>query len=315
MTQTTMAVPHLTTAFTRDLAREPAVHRDSAGSRELVLPRDVVLIGPDLHAAELTAPVLETRHALELEEARRTMRAQIEHQGVEIQRLQAQLARHSHTAGRWLADMSAELCTPLNAVIGFAQLLDGELFGPLTEKQREFVRHIQTDGRLLRGRLDELLDLSCVEAGLLPLAPVPTSPGLLLAAVVGVLRPVAAERRVQLVVALDDAAHVLADRTRLRQAMHLFLSRAVQQSPTGGRVDVRVSRQDGVIELRIAAIGMDAGPPPTGPGQVLAQRLIEAHGGRAEWQPGPPPALVMRLPAYDPLSDHQARSKASNTQA
>ena len=155
-----------------------------------------------------------------------------------------QLFRELEVAGRhkseFLASMSHELRTPLNAVIGFSDVLLERMFGELNERQEEYVRDIRDSGRHLLELINEILDLSKVEAGRMELEPAALSlPGLLEYAL-AMVRERAARHGIAL--SLDVAPEVgviWADELKLKQVVLNLLSNAVKFTPDGGSVDVR----------------------------------------------------------------------------
>lgn len=263
-------------------------HRLRAHLRRRAAEEDLRRTQATMHRRELD--VREAQAAREVEEVRQSLLAVIERQGAEIHKLHAQIARQGEDAGQRLTDLSGELRRPLNDIIGFSELLDREVFGPLTERQRDYLKKIKGGGRHLLGVADELLDLTRIEAGRMELAPAPTCLGLLVEAVAGIVRPMAAERDVTLVVHVEGNPRVLADRTRLRQGLHKLIGQTVAQTMDGGRVDIRVSTRDLRAEVRLTAI--PAVTPEPGEehavhlGQTLARRLFEVHGGSVEQAEG-----------------------------
>jgi signal transduction histidine kinase len=224
----------------------------------------------------------------EREEVRQALLAVIERQGTEIHKLHAQIARQGEDAGQRLGDLSGELRRPLNDIIGFSELLGRELFGPLSERQRDYVKKIGGGGRHLLGVVDELLDLTRIEAGRLELARAPTCLGLLVKAVAGIVQPLANDHGVTLTVQVDGNPQVLADRTRLRQALHRLLSHAVSRAAVGACVQVRVLTNESRVEVHLVAVP-DASREPGDEqvahlGLTLARRLLEAHGGGIDLQ-------------------------------
>src|SRR5581483_7255416 len=138
----------------------------------------------------------------------------------------------------FLAHMSHELRTPLNSVLGFAQLLLEESFGPMNERQRRYVGHIEASGRHLLALINDVLDLSRVESGQLDLQAETVPLGGLLRECVEEIRPLALVKRIELRVAATQRLAVHADRRRLAQVVLNLLSNAVKFTPEGGRVTV-----------------------------------------------------------------------------
>jgi signal transduction histidine kinase len=249
-----------------------------------------------------------------LQEAEQGARIEVEHSMDELEHV----SRHK---SEFLANMSHELRSPLNAVIGFAEVLDDELFGPLTVKQAAYVQDIADAGRQLLGLINDVLDLAKVEAGGVELA-------LHDVAVADVIRETldehateARERRVTFGVTIaPDVTTVAADRARLRRAVGSLVSNAVRFSPEGSCVDVRAARSNGEVVLAVRDRGpgiatadqarifeefqhvgpADRAAPGPGLGLALARSFAELHGGRLEVESEPGQGSTFRLAIPQP---------------
>ena len=200
----------------------------------------------------------------------------------------------------FLASMSHELRTPLNAVIGFSDVLLEGLFGGLNDRQEEYVRDIRDSGRHLLELINEILDLSKVEAGRMELEPSEVSLPLLLESGMSLVRERAA--RQALALSLDvasDVGEVWADETKLRQVVVNLLTNAVKFTPSGGSVEARafVAGDEVVVTVRDTGVGIAEEDTTrifeafqradrrrsvegTGLGLTLSKRFVELHGGR-----------------------------------
>ena len=213
-----------------------------------------------------------------------------------------ELAAASRHKSEFLANMSHELRTPLNAIIGFSDVLEQRLFGELNERQAEYTRDIASSGRHLLDLVNEILDLSKVEAGRMELEP---SEFALAETIRGALAFVR-ERAVGHGIALGadvppDLGTVVADERKVRQVLLNLLSNAVKFTPDGGTIGVRAHRGDGEVEVSVRDTGIGIAPEDqakvfdefqqvgrasdrsregTGLGLTLAKRFIELHGGR-----------------------------------
>lgn len=220
----------------------------------------------------------------------------------------------------FLASMSHELRTPLNAVIGFSQVLEEELFGELSEKQKEYVRDILASGQLLLSLINEILDLSKVEAGHVDIEESEFSLQDVLDAGFAMLRERAHRHGIALT--FDVAAEldtVRGDERKVKQVVFNLLANAVKFTPDGGRVEVTARRVGPDLEVAV----QDCGPgipleeqelifepfyqahggsavvrEGTGLGLALAKKFVELHGGRiwVESQPGQGSKFVFTLP-------------------
>lgn len=200
----------------------------------------------------------------------------------------------------FLSRMSHELRTPLNAVLGFGQLLEIE---ELSDAQRDAVDHILKGGRHLLGLINEVLDISRVEAGELSLSPEPVLAAELVQDAVDLMRPVADQRGIQLVVDSSGVCdcYVFADRQRAKQVLLNLLSNAVKYNRPRGSVAVSCEQpadtRTCIISVTDTGMGIPAerlgllftpferlgaeqtGEEGTGIGLALSQRLAEAMGG------------------------------------
>ena len=212
-----------------------------------------------------------------------------------------ELEAASHHKSEFLANMSHELRTPLNAIIGFSQVLQKQLFGPVNEKQSEYLDDILTSSRHLLSLIDDVLDLAKVEAGQIELQMAPFSLPDTLERGVVIVRERATRNGVKVSLASEpDVETVVGDERRVRQVLFNLLSNAVKFTPAGGSVGVTARRVDGEIRVSVADTGPGIAPADqqrifeefqqaelgkqqregTGLGLALSKRLVELHHGR-----------------------------------
>jgi signal transduction histidine kinase len=238
----------------------------------------------------------------------------------ELSRLYAELEATSQHKSEFLANMSHELRTPLNAILGFAQVLRERMFGDINEKQEEYLDDILSSGHHLLSLINDVLDLSKVEAGQVELVMAPFSLRAALERGVVVVRERASSDEVSVAIAADpDADVVEGDERRIHQVIFNLLSNAVKFTPAGGAVDVATARVNGEVKISVTDTGpgialedhqrwfdefqqADAGigqREGTGLGLALSKRLVELHGGRiwVESELGKGSTFVFTLPA------------------
>jgi signal transduction histidine kinase len=240
----------------------------------------------------------------------------------ELRRLYGELETASRHKSEFLASMSHELRTPLNAIIGFSQVLRQRLFGEINAKQEEYLDDILSSGNHLLLLINDVLDLSKVEAGQVELEVATFSLREALERGVVMVRDRATERGLGLSLELaPDVDLVDGDERRLRQVVFNLLSNAVKFTPPGGRVVVASSRVDGEVRVSVEDTGPGIAPADherifeefqqtevgleqregTGLGLTLSRRLVELHGGRiwVESEPGRGSRFVFALPAAE----------------
>jgi signal transduction histidine kinase len=202
----------------------------------------------------------------------------------------------------FLANMSHELRTPLNAIIGFAELLHDGQVDPGSPTHKEFLGDILTSGRHLLQLINDVLDLTKVEAGKLEVRPEVVDVARLVGEVVAILRMTAAKKQIRIVTELDPGvANLTIDPARLKQVAYNYLSNALKFTPAGGSITLRVMPdgaerfrlevQDTGIGIAPADLGrlfvefqqLEAGAAKhhqgTGLGLALTRRLVESQGG------------------------------------
>jgi signal transduction histidine kinase len=238
----------------------------------------------------------------------------------ELRRLYRELETASQHKSDFLANMSHELRTPLNAIIGFSQVLRDEMVGDVNEKQREYLDDILSSGNHLLSLINDVLDLSKVEAGQVELELSPFSLQEALERGVAMVRERATRDGVQVTLAANKGVDVVTgDERRIRQVIFNLLSNAVKFTPAGGSVDVWATQVNGEVSVSVADSGRGIGAEDlrrifeefqqteagieqgegTGLGLALSKRLVELHGGRiwVDSELGRGSTFVFTLPA------------------
>jgi signal transduction histidine kinase len=219
----------------------------------------------------------------------------------EIKATSRELEVASQHKSEFLANMSHELRTPLNAVIGFSEVLTERMFGELNEKQDEYVKDIYASGAHLLSLINDILDLSKIEAGRMELEladfhlPQAIENALIL------VRERALRRGITLEQSIDPRlGGIQGDERKIKQVLLNLLSNAIKFTPEGGRVGVRAEPVDAGVEVAVSDTGVGIAPGDqeavfeefrqvgtaenraegTGLGLTLARKFIELHGGR-----------------------------------
>lgn len=237
----------------------------------------------------------------------------------------ARLAERDRARSEFLANVSHELRTPLNAMLGFTELLDEQIGGSLTERQRRYLRNAREAGSQLLALVDDVLELSSLEAGTAPLRLEPID-------LVALIEPITADARRQaqakrLAFDADPIRDVtvVVDARRVHRILEDLVSNAVKFTPEGGRVALRAVLEEGALVLEVSDTGI--GIPPamhskvfgmferlhegrhepggTGLALTITKRLVELHGGTIAFRSeGAGTRFTVRLPGV--VGDRQA---------
>jgi PAS domain S-box-containing protein len=237
----------------------------------------------------------------------------------ELELRNEEIEQANRLKSEFLANMSHELRTPLHTVIGFSELLIEELKGPLNEDQRRFVTHIRKDANHLLDLINDVLDLSKIEAGKVKLRREAVDIGAVVQDVLSSIRPECGTKGILVEEEGIFDCQVSADRLRLKQILYNLLSNAVKFTPRGGGILVAVKRLGSYAQVAVsdtgvgipveehdsvfdkfhqvgaATSGMREG---TGLGLPITRRLVEEHGGRIwlESEPGKGSRFTFTIP-------------------
>jgi signal transduction histidine kinase len=241
------------------------------------------------------------RVAVENRDELGALATEIDRMRMELDRLYAEVRDQSERKSEFLANMSHELRTPLNAIIGFSEVLVQRMFGAINEKQEEYLNDVHSSGQHLLSLVNDILDLSKVEAGKMELQPSVFSLDEVVRSGATMVRERAAGKGIALRVDVDPRLGPLeADERKVKQVLFNLLSNAVKFTPAGGSIDVRAVPMDGEVRVSVRDTGAGIAledqarifeefqqtklgaqtEESTGLGLTLAKRFIELHGGR-----------------------------------
>jgi len=220
---------------------------------------------------------------------------------LEIADKSRQIEVASQHKSEFLANMSHELRTPLNAILGFSEVLAQGMFGGVNEKQAEYLHDILESGRHLLSLINDILDLSKIEAGRMELELSEFDLPQAIQNALTLVRERALRRGIALHYNINDRiGQIRADERKIKQVLLNLLSNAIKFTPEGGQIEVRAAPMDGRVEVAVSDTGIGIAPEDletvfeefrqvgtadkkaegTGLGLALAKRFVELHGGR-----------------------------------
>ena len=257
---------------------------------------------------------------------------------IEIQQQNKELARANRLKSEFLANMSHELRTPLTAILGFAELLKEELFGDLNTKQGQYVSDIYKSGDHLLSLINDILDLSKIEAGHMELNRDRHNITELVDSVVSIMKERARKANVKVNTNIPDNLDALfIDGRKVKQVLFNLISNAVKFTPEGGEVNIVVLEKEDTLEVQVQDTGIGISLDDqdklfqefsqldssltkmhqgTGLGLALSKRFVELHNGQiwVESSLGEGSTFVFTLPfGSSQIVLHKTFENFSNT--
>jgi two-component system CheB/CheR fusion protein len=202
----------------------------------------------------------------------------------------------------FLANMSHDLRTPLNSINGFSEVLYDETFGPLNEKQKQYVNNVLTSGKYLLSLINQILDMAKVEAGKMKLALSSLPMKSLLNDISMLVADMVSKKKIEMLLEIaDDLPNIEADELKVKEIIYNLLSNAAKFTPEGGRIGMRAKKVDSEVEIVVWDTGVGIASENmekifegffrvdtpysrvtegTGLGLPLSRKLVELHGGK-----------------------------------
>ena len=201
----------------------------------------------------------------------------------------------------FLANVSHELRTPLNAILGFSEILSEGLYGDLNDKQKEYISDIRVSGIHLLGMINEILDISKIEAKAVKLVRSKFNIMRALTEVANILKPLASKKNVRIIIDCENDFEVNADYQKIQQVLYNLVNNAIKYSPEKEEVEIAAEENKAsfVIKVKDKGIGIDKKyhgkifakfvqldsaytkkESSTGLGLTITKELVELHGGK-----------------------------------
>ncbi len=235
----------------------------------------------------------------------------------------------NQTKSQFLANMSHELRTPLNSIIGFSDVLTDEMFGELNAKQKQYASNINKSGKHLLKIINDILDISKVEAGKVELEPEGFDLHALISEVMLTIEPLAKQKGVELLIESGNSScNIYADKLKIKQIMINLLSNAVKFTDSGGNVEVILACDEDEVSVSVkdSGIGISEAEQDelfrpfkqldsannrkyegTGLGLVLVKKFVQLHHGNiyVKSSPGQGSTFTFVIPRWGVDNDHQ----------
>jgi PAS domain S-box-containing protein len=226
----------------------------------------------------------------------------------------------SRTKSEFLANMSHELRTPLNSIIGFSDVMLEGIAGKVDAKQERYLNHISNSGRHLLNIINDILDISKVEAGKMELEPDIIDVEAVIKEIVTITETLASRKKIRVITELcENMPNVLADRSKLRQIMYNLMGNAIKFTGEGGKISIITDFRENKLYVSVTDTGIGISREDqkklfkpfsqidasisrtyegTGLGLALVKELVELHGGKiwVQSEPGRGSKFTFELP-------------------
>jgi len=248
----------------------PVPERDGSTGVLIFFGRSSRIVDDDI-LASLYEIAMQTGHFIqrkkletELEIEHRELTNRVEERTAELKNAKIMAEAANNAKSDFLASMSHELRTPLNSIIGFSEVMIGGMAGEMTDEQKEYLNDIYSSGKHLLSLINDILDLSKVEAGKMELITGPVSAGEIIQTALSLFREKTFKHRITLVPEVNLAAGddvFIADERKIKQILYNLVSNAVKFTSEGGTVTIRVGKndQDGTAAIRFDVIDTGIG--------------------------------------------------------
>jgi len=236
------------------------------------------------------------------EQERANLEQQLRRKNLELERETRRAIAASKMKSEFLANMSHELRTPLNGIIGFTEMLHDEVVGPVPPEHKEYLADILASAKHLLQLINDILDLSKIEAGKMEFQPEDIDLSDIVGEVCTILKSLSEKKQLQLEVELDSQSRIVhLDPRKLKQVLYNYLSNAIKFTPEGGKIQIRTRRENTeTFRIEVADTGIGIKPEAlkdlfvefqqldssaskryqgTGLGLALTKRIVETQGG------------------------------------
>lgn len=275
------------------------------GCKEQIDRGEKQIAGLKAYICDLERIVADKTQALEdAQSALQALKIQFAVQKTHAEEAKLHAEAATATKSEFLSSMSHELRTPLNSIIGFSEILRDGYFGPLNERQAEYIRDIYQSGRHLLDLINDILDISRIEAGRMELEPTPVNLDTLLHSSTAMIKEKTLKHNIAIRVDVAEELKnldIYADELKLKQIIFNLLSNAAKFTQDGGKICIKATKRGLMVGVTISDNGIGVSPeelesifepfyqvmggmkdktPGTGLGLALSRRFIEMHGGQ-----------------------------------